>query len=290
MKLPPFDYSAPEELEEVLERLESHGETTALLAGGTDLIPLMKRGMSRPEYILNLKHVNGLAGIVQQPGLFIGALTTIRAIEMSEDLRTACPILSEAASKIAHVQIRNLGTIGGNISHASPAADFAPALMVLDAGVEIMDREGKRTIPVKDFFLGPGKTVLESNEMIRGFRIPEMGGAATYAFKKVPSRSSKGLAVANIAALMSFKEHGAIVTDARVAVGAMGPTPIRCGRTEQMMIGEKISADLFEAASETLQGETQPITDIRASKAYRETLIKALAKEAFAECDRRRLG
>ena len=289
MKLKPFDYSAPEELDTVLSRLESHGETTALLAGGTDLIPLLKRGVSRPEYVLNLKNVKGLAGIVRRSGMDIGALTTIRALEKSEDVRGNCRILAEAASKIGHVQIRNIGTIGGNISHASPAADFAPVLMVLDAEVEVMNLEGKRILPIKDFFLGPGKTVLESNEIIWGFRIPEVDQASTYAFKKVPSRSSKGLAVANIAVLMSFKGDDSIVEDARVAVGAMGPTPIRCSRTEQLLIGEKISGQLFEAASETLLGETEPISDIRASKAYREALIKALTEEALAESYRRHL-
>lgn len=290
MNLTPFNYSAPEDLEEVLLRLENHGESTALLAGGTDLIPMMKTGVFRPEYVLNLKNVKGLDGIIDGPNIDISALMTIRDIEKSEELRLRCPILAEAASKIAYVQIRNIGTIGGNISHASPAADFAPVLMVLDARVDIISLKRRRTLPITDFFLGPGKTVLKKNEMISGFRIPDARRPAIWAFKKVASRSSKGLAVVNLALFISLKGNDSIVEDARIAVGAMGPTPIRCNRTEQLLVGERASEALFKAASETLQGETAPISDIRASKMYRRELVKLLTKEALIESYRRHLA
>ena len=281
MRLHRFKYCAPEEQEEVLFELDQDGEKAALMAGGTDLVPLMKQRSLLPERLINIKRVPELAGIEMDGEIRIGAVTSIRDIQTSPILGRSYPILQQVASEIGYTQIRNIGTIGGNISNASPAADFAPALMILDGTVECASLGGTRSMPVKDFFLGPGQTVLQKNEMVTRFRIPCLEKPASFAFIKIPSRSSKGLAVSSVALMVRVGDGR--VQEARIAAGAMGPTPIRCFRTEQMLVGEKITRDLVKNVSAAVLREMAPISDVRASKEYREHIFRVITGEALSE-------
>jgi len=283
MKLQQFKYHEPRGLEEALSLLDRFGHLAAILAGGTDLVPLMKQKTVQPKHLINIKHLTELDFIRGDSVLEIGALTTIRAIEKSDFLQEKCPLLSQTASRIGYVQIRNVGTIGGNVCNASPAADFAPALMVLDATVEIASINGKRSTSINSFFLSPGETVLDKNEMVIGFRIPGTDERARSMFKKVSSGNSSGLAVASVAVLLSLGENTGAVTEARIAVGSMGPTPIRCLQTEQLLVGKKISDEIRNIVSQKIVEETGPISDIRGSKEYRIHLIRVLTKDALME-------
>jgi len=290
MKLQQFKYYVPRGLQEALLLLDRLGHTAAILAGGTDLMPLMKQKAIQPKHLINIKRLRELDFIRADSMVEIGALTTIRAIEKSELLQRKCPLLSDTAGRIGYVQIRNVGTIGGNICNASPAADFAPALMVLDATVEIASINGKRSTPINRFFLSAGKTILNKNEIVTGFRIPGTDERARSIFKKVPSGNSSGLAVASIAVLLSVDEGTSVVREARIAVGSMAPTPIRCLNTEKLLVGEKISEEILNSVCEETVEETEPISDVRGSKEYRIHLIRVITKEALIDIYGRNLS
>jgi carbon-monoxide dehydrogenase medium subunit len=283
MKLQQFKYHEPGGLEEALLLLERFGSTAAILAGGTDLMPLMKQKVIQPKHLINIKRLRELDFIRGDSMVEIGPLTTIRAIEKSELLQRKCSLLSDTAGRIGYVQIRNVGTIGGNICNASPAADFAPALMVVDATVEIASINGERSTPINGFFLSAGKTILKENEIVTGFRIPSINKRTGSIFKKVPSGNSSGLAVASVAVLLSLDEGTGVVTEARIAVGSMAPTPIRCLKSEKLLAGKKISDEILNSACDKVVEETEPISDVRGSKEYRLHLIRVITKEALSD-------
>jgi carbon-monoxide dehydrogenase medium subunit len=290
MKLQKFKYYEPQQLEEAFSLLDRYGDDAAVLAGGTDLVPLMKERAVQPKCVINIKRIKDLEFIKSGEALEIGPLTTIGAIEKSAILRKKCPLLSYVAGRMAYVQVRNIGTIGGNICNASPAADFAPSLLVLDAAVEISSINGKRSVSIRDFFLGPAKTILGKNEMVTGLHLPGVSVGSVYAFKKVASRTSKGLAVASVAVTSSIDHNSGIIRAASIAVGSMGPTPLRCTKTEKMLFGEKVSQKILEITSEEIAKETKPISDIRGTKQYRIQLIKAITREALMGIYRRYLN
>ena len=290
MKLEKFKYHEPQGLEEALSLLDRFGHVAAILAGGTDLVPLMKQKTAQPKHLINIKRLRELDFIKGDSVLEIGALATISAIEKSDLLQRKCRVLSDTARRMAYVQIRNVATIGGNICNASPAADFALPLIVLDATVEIAGINGKKSTSISSFFLSPGETILDTNEMVTGFRIPRTDERTRCIFKKVPSGNSSGLAVASIAVLSSVDELGGVVTEARIAVGSMAPTPIRCLKTEKLLVGEKISDEILNIASQKIVEETGPISDIRGSKEYRIHLIKVMTKDALTDIYRRNLS
>ena len=215
MKLHEFKYCAPKGLEEVLFELDRYGEKIALLAGGTDLVPLMKQRSLLRERLINIKTVPELVGIDMGREIRIGAATRIRDIQDSPLLRQICPILPLVGSKIGYTQIRNIGTIGGNICNASPAADLAPALMILNASLECASLKGVRKVSVNDFFLGPGKTELRRNEIVTRFHIPREDNSVSFAFlfKKAENLSSfvqSGLPITRQKALHSSSLNTAI--------------------------------------------------------------------------------
>ncbi|MBW1715728.1 MAG: xanthine dehydrogenase family protein subunit M [Deltaproteobacteria bacterium] len=290
MKLQKFRYYEPQGLEEALSLLDRFGHVAAILAGGTDLVPLMKQKKVQPKHLINIKHLRELDFIRGDSMLEIGALTTIRAIEKSDFLQKKCPLLRDTAGRIGYVQIRNIGTIGGNICNASPAADFAPVLMVLDATVEIAGINGKRATSISRFFLSAGKSILNENEIVTGFQIPRTDERTRCIFRKVPSRNRSGLAVASVAVLSSVDELSGVVKEARIAVGSMAATPIRCFKTEKLLVGEKISVEIVNIASQRIAEETKPISDIRGSKEYRIDLVKAITNDALMDIYRRDLS
>lgn len=281
MRLQKFKYYEPQQLEEAFSLLDRYGDDAAILAGGTDLVPLMKKRAVQPKCVINIKRIRNLEFIKSRGGLEIGPLTTIGAIEKSAILQEKCPLLSNVAGRMAYVQVRNIGTIGGNICNASPAADFAPSLMVLGAAVEISSINGKKSVSIKDFFLGPGKSILGKNEMVTGLHLPSASVGSVYSFRKVASRTSKGLAVACVAITSSIDNNTGIIRAACIAVGSMGPTPLRCVKTEKMLIGGKVNQKILDSASEEIAKETKPISDIRGTKQYRRQLIKAITREAL---------
>lgn len=278
--LPFREYFVPKTQEEALRLLREQGPTGRLLAGGTDLLVAMREKGLGAECLINIKRIADLRGIGLLPdgGLRIGATTTLYEVETSAAVRRASSVLSEAAGTIGSVQIRNLGTIGGNVANASPAADTAPALLVLDAEMEILSASGTRIVAAERFFTGPGKTVMEQGEILAGIRIPPSAPGTRAAYLKFAPRQAMDIAVVGVAVALELDDDGSC-RDARVALGAVAPTTMRARRAEAALIGA-IDERSVEKAAEEASAEAKPISDLRASGSYRRHLVGVLLKRA----------
>ncbi len=249
-----------------------------MLAGGTDLLVNMKQRTKEPKYVISLKNLP-LAYIEEaRGGVRIGAATKLRAIEKSILVREKLPVLHEAVKAIGSVQIRNMATLGGNICNASPAADSAPALLVLDAKARIVGPDGEREVPIEGFFLGPGKTCLARGEMLKEVFVPYTPPGYSGAFLKI-GRTSMDIAKINIAVLLKVVDG--IVEDCRIALGAVAPTPMRVKRAEEFLRGKELSEEALREAGEIVSQEIRPITDIRATAEWRREVSKVLTRDAI---------
>jgi len=274
-----FEYHAPTSLKEALDLLSKYGGDAAPLAGGTDLIVKMKQRLVEPKCIINIKNIDELNRVEERhDGIHIGAATRLRTIEKSEIIKAKLPLLQEAVRTIGSVQIRNMATIGGNLCNASPAADSATALLALDAKAHLISSEGSRTIPLEEFFTGPGRTVLKPNELLAEVSSPYLPENCGTSFQKI-GRTSLDIATVNIATML--KMEGEVVSDCRIALGAVDPTPIRAHRAEEALRGKELTDETLKTAAKTVSGSIAPITDIRATADYRKEASKTLLRDAL---------
>ena len=283
-RLPRFDYVRAETIDDALECLAGHKGEVRLLAGGTDLIPQLKqREIPIPEHVIDLKGIAGLEGITydEEYGLKIGPLTTMSAIERSPVMGERFSILVQAASSMASPQIRNRGTFAGNICSAVPSADSAPALMVMGARVVLKAVTGVRMVPLDQFFTGPRKTVMQSDEVLSDILVPKPTPATRGVYLKLSPRHSMDLAIVGIAAAGSM-ENG-ICTHIRIALGAVAPTPVRAPVAEAMLQGQKITPDLISEAAKNVVTQCSPIDDHRASAEYRCDMVHVLTRRALTQ-------
>jgi len=273
-----FEYLEPNSVEEATSMLEKYGDDAKLLAGGTDLLILMKRRELIPNAVIGTKKIPGLRYIdVNHSGLRIGAMTTLRDIEKSSMVAEKCPVLLEAVMTMASVQIRARATVAGNICNASPSADTAPPLLALGSLIRVIGPKGEREIPLDSFFIGPGKTALKRGEMVAEINIPlpsRSGGA----FIK-SGRTSFDLAKLNVAAVLSFNEDSCV--NAGIAIGGAAPTPLRVPEAEKELINKRLDKKMLANAAEIAAGKTSPITDIRSTSGYRRELVKVLLRRAL---------
>jgi len=257
----------PENLETCLEMLAEHGRDARVIAGGTDLFILVKAKTVSPRFVVPVGHIEGLKHASQKNRTVqLGAglkHAEIANLGMLEDV----PCLRNAARSVGSPQVRNAGTLGGNLANASPAADLYPPLLALEAQVEILKQGGRRVIGLDDFVRGPGMTVLLPEEIIGSvvFSRPDAPFVARH--EKVGLRNALAVSVTSTA-LVARAEDGRF-RDVRVACGAVAPTPIRLRRVEKAVEGERPDEDLFEEAASLAASECDPITDIRASRQYR---------------------
>jgi CO/xanthine dehydrogenase FAD-binding subunit len=274
-----FEYHAPVSLDEAVALLERYGKEAAILAGGTDLIPHMKQRKAEPKHVVNIKKIPELTCIEETPeGIEIGALAKLRAIELSPLIKEKIPLLSEAAGSIGSVQIRNLGTIGGNICNASPSADMATALMALAAAVHVYGREGARTYPIAEFFRGGGEVNLAKGELLTGFTVPHLPEEAGSAFEKV-GWTTFDIATVNVAAVVTLK--GGKIDHCRIALGACSPAPIRVALAEELLRGKEPTEEALEEAVEFVAACVEPREHWRrAPPEYRRRSSQALAMDA----------
>jgi carbon-monoxide dehydrogenase medium subunit len=216
-------------------------------------------------------------------GLHIGPLTTIQAIRESALIVKQCPVLSEAAGVLGTEQVRNLGTIGGNLGNASPSAEFAPPLLILDASVRCLGRRGERVVPLDGFFVGPGKSALETDEVITDIQVPNPPDRAQLVYLK---HSLRRMDVAMAAAAVFVLLDGDICRDVRIALGAVAPTVFRARGAEQALIGERLTGDsreseLLEEVARVAVGEARPIDDIRGYASYRRKVVAMLVRHGL---------
>lgn len=274
------DYLAPTSLEEALETVGQQTEGVQIIAGGTDLVPRMRSRVIEPKLLVDLRLLN-LDGIEKTAdGIRIGASATHTDILESDLLAEHCPALCEAAADIAGPPIRNRGTVGGNLVNASPAADLAPPLLVYDAVVILAKAGSKREIPLVDFFTGPGQTVLAADELLTEIRIPAVPPNTTSKFIKLGKRKAMAVAVVSAAARLTIDQAGKI-SQARIALGSVAPTPIRARKAEASLEGQSPSSDLFTEAGQIARSESSPISDIRASGSYRKKMVAVLTRRAL---------
>jgi len=275
-----FQVLIPSSISELDAMLAGLDDKTQILAGGTDLLPRIKRGFKKPEKVLSLHRLTELRNLNYKPGdgLHIGALATHAQVAVHPDVRQKYSALAEACSGVASPQVRNLGTVAGNIANASPAADTAPVLLALRAEVFIRRAGGLRSIPLSDFFCGPGKTVLSPNEVIERIYIPEPLPGTLSIFLKLGRHKALECSICSVAL--------AAVPKARrwhhvgLALGAVAPVPLLEGHTAAMLEGQTWTSDLISAAGQSAASASIPIDDIRASAGYRKAMIPMLVKKS----------
>jgi carbon-monoxide dehydrogenase medium subunit len=288
-RLPRFDYHAPTSISEALDCLSRYGTRAKVLAGGTDLLVSMKKRESPPEHLVNLKGIEGLRAIRYdaRDGLRIGSLATIGDIERSRVVKEKFAVLWDAVNVMAAPQVRNLGTLGGNLCSAVPSADTAPPLIALGASVRLVGTKGERSLPVESLFKGPGESALQADEILLEVLVPNPPKSSGGAYFKCMRRNAMDLALAGSAVFLRLNELRNRCEEARVALGAVAPTPLRAFGAERVLLGKEINEEVAAKAGETASEEARPITDIRASEEYRRTMVGVLTKRAVLEALRR---
>jgi xanthine dehydrogenase FAD-binding subunit len=280
-------YLAPTGLAQALAALSMPGGAT-VLAGGTDLMPQSRAGRVRPAAtLLNIRRVEGLDTItLDGAALVLGSLVTIAKLQRNALVRQHAPMLLEAADRFASQQIRNSATLGGNLCNASPAGDMLPALLALDAELELASLPdggavSKRRVPMDGFFTGPGRTQRAANELLTAVRVP-LAGALVTGFYKAGTRPA--LDISTIAIAFAARRDGeGRLHGVRLALGAVGPTPLRARRAEALLEGQTLDAALAEAAAQAAADEAQPIDDVRASAWYRKELLKNMTRRMLSD-------
>jgi carbon-monoxide dehydrogenase medium subunit len=284
-------YILAKDIRETLDILDKYGGKTRVVAGSTDLLPLARRTKAKIDCLVDITGIDGLSYIEEEDGLIkVGALATHSEVEMSPVIKERAFVLAEACNAIGSPQVRNKGTLVGNIVNASPAADASVALIVLGAEAEIANKEGKRTEKIEDIFLGPGKTRLANNELITELHFKMLESGYGGAFLKLAKRKGLAISVVNAAVLISLDESRGICRDARIAVGSVAPTPVRVKDAEKILIGQQVEEKVIEKASLTAMGEVKPIDDIRGSAGYRREMTKVLVSRAIRKAIHRAGG
>jgi CO/xanthine dehydrogenase FAD-binding subunit len=282
-RLPKFDYTSPDNLQDVLNLIAGKkANEFKLYAGGTDLIPKLKnRLIPTPEILIDLKRIKGLdyVGYDSKTGLRIGALASVRSVATSDFVKEHFPILSQAASNIAAWQIQNRATIVGNICSAVPSADSAPALLTLEANVLCVNVKGERVVPLTEFFVGPNLTVLKEDEIVKEIQIPKLSPDSKGKYIKLSPRKKIDLAVVGVAVVI-VPDDG-ICREIRIGLGAVAPTPLRAKKAEKILLGQNLSDELIEQCSKSAADESKPIDDHRASAYYRKAMVRVLVKRAI---------
>ena len=280
----PFSYFSPRTLGEAIDLLIKHAPEAKILAGGTDLLVEMKEGIVTPHYVIDLKNIPALNHIkLENQYLKIGALVTVREIEVHPSVREHAGILAQAASLLGSLQVRNKGTIGGNLCHASPAADLAPPLLALEGKVGMIGKNGERMEDLENFFVGPGMTTLKSDEILTEIQVPLPPPGSTGIYLKFSPRKAMDLALVGVAALITLNTTSQICTRARFALGAVAPIPVRAKKSEKILEGQRIERELLQEVSDQAAEESRPISDIRGSAWYRKEVVKILVEQGIAQ-------
>lgn len=290
-RLPKFEHHAPATVAAALDLLARFGSHARVFAGGTDLFPAMKKREQTPGHLISLKGIAGLKGIsLDEGGIRIGALATLGEIERSELVRQHLPMLWNAVQVMASPQIRTLGTIGGNISSAVPSADTAPPLIALQASVKLLGVGSERSLPVEDFFTGPKESVLRADEILAEILIPRPPAGSGGVYLKLMRRNAMDLALVGVAVFLKLDPKKRRCMEARIALGAVAPTPIMVPMAEEILIGKEIDETLAQAAALAASQACRPITDIRSTLNYRRSMVEVLTKRATLEAYRRIVG
>jgi carbon-monoxide dehydrogenase medium subunit len=271
-----FEYLKPDSIKEIISILSQFGEKAQILNGGTDLIVEMRDKIIQPEYLVDIKAIPQLNRITynKQDGLNIGATVTLNEISDSKVVQRNYPILSETCKTVGSYQVRNRATLVGNICNASPAADTAPPLLVLEAKVNIIGPTGEKIVPINQFFTGVKKNILKKGEIVTSITIPPIKDKWTGVYLKQGRKKEVDLATVGVAVVC-------IRDEVRIALGAVAPVPVRAFKTEELLKGKTIDESLLEKSGKSALTEVSPISDVRSSQEYREEIVKVLVRRAI---------
>jgi CO/xanthine dehydrogenase FAD-binding subunit len=279
----PLEIFQPASIREASAIVKDKGPGGRFLAGGTDLVIAVKEKGLTPNYVIDLKRIPGLAGIgeASDGSVTIGALTTMREVEISPIVLRKYPFLAQSAAEVGSIQIRNRATIGGNMANATPSADVAPPLLVLDAQAKIAGLDGERTIELDQLFLGPGQTVLAPEEILAAIVIPPVSPALAGEYIKFSPREMMDLAYVGVAVALVLNGGQKRCEKARIALGAVSPTPMRARRAEALLENQIVTEELAERAGAEAAAESKPISDVRSSADYRREMVRVNTKRAI---------
>ena len=270
-----FDYLTPTSISEAISLHETYGDQAKYIAGGTDVMVKIKEGKISPQYMISLRHLQGLDHIIYEKGeLTIGAMVTHRMLELSPTIRKEFPILIDAVENIGSVQIRNVATIGGNIVNAVPSADGAIPLVTLGAEVRVIGPKGKRAMALEDFFIGPGKTLLKSGEILVEFVIPKLPPHTGTAYWKHTRRAAMELPILGVAVLISLDDDMQTCTEAKIGMGVVAPTPMRAKNAEAILKGKKVDEEILKKAGKAAAEECKARDSIRGKAWYRRDMVE----------------
>jgi carbon-monoxide dehydrogenase medium subunit len=278
-----FDYIAPKSVDEALAALARGGRDARIMAGGTDLLVKIRHRMLYPRLIVSLKQIDGLDVITfdKKSGLTIGATALLADVAAHPDILRHYPTVAAAAGSTANVQVRNMGTVVGNLCNASPSADNIPTLMALGAQVVIAGPTGSRRVALDQFFRGPGITALETGEIVTAITVPLPPSGSGTAYHSLSQRGKLDCSAVGVGTMVVM--DGQRCADVRLVVGACAPVPMRTRGAEKMLIGRQMTDALIRKAAQAASQETSPITDVRASAPYRWKMVTVLTIRALTD-------
>ncbi|MDI3257052.1 MAG: xanthine dehydrogenase family protein subunit M [Kyrpidia sp.] len=275
-----FAYERAQSVREAVELLESHQGEAKVLSGGHSLIPLLKLRLTSPTVLVDIGGIAELKGIsAEGDRLVVGALTTHAEVAASPEVRRHLPLLAEAARQVGDLQVRNRGTVGGNIAHADPASDLPAVALALDAVITVEGPAGRSEVPVEDFILGPLLTALGGSDVVVSVAFPIPKGKWKGAYEKYPHPAS-GYAVAGVAAVIGVDDGGTI-RDARVGITGVGDMPYRARDVEAALVGNPATEEVVRRAAERADAEGSFSGDLFASEDYRRHLSKVYTRRAL---------
>ncbi len=279
-----INYESPKTVDEAVKFLAAHGENARPLCGGTDLIIQLRAGVRRPEYIVDVKNIQEMCRIEfsMQHGLRLGAAVPCIAIYENGDMRKYYPGLTEAAHLIGSLQIQSRASVGGNLCNGSPAADTTPALIALGAKCRVVGSGGERLVPVEDFCTAPGRTVLQPGELLVEFQIPSPARNSSDAYLRFIPRNEMDIAVVGVGAAVTLDLSDERISDARIALAAVGPIPIFAREASQALAGKRINDEAFDRAAQLAIAARRHITGVLT----RRTLAKAIERARSTQTSR----
>jgi aerobic carbon-monoxide dehydrogenase medium subunit len=279
MKLPPFDYEAPQTVSEAVELLAEHGDEASVLAGGQSLIPLLALRLARPAVLIDINGLDELSGVSAADGwMTIGAMTREYAAEESERVAEAVPLLAAALPFIGHEAIRSRGTIGGSLAHADPAGELPAVARALDAELVVRGPSGMRVIPAEEWFEGFLTTSRQPDELLVEVRFPTAGPGTGVSFQEVARRHGD-FAIVGVAASMTLSEG--VIGEARLALAGFSDVPVRATVAEDLLAGERPSTGLFDEAARLVTDDADPPADLQGSSEYRKTVAATLVRRGL---------
>lgn len=273
----PFNYEAPNTLAEAISLLQKYGDEAKILSGGHSLIPMMKLRFATPEYLIDINDIPGLSHIKEEGGVLkIGALTREAEVEHSDLLKKHFPIFGDVTKLIADPQVRNRGTLGGNLAHGDAANDHPAVMLALNATVIATGPEGERAIPIDEFFFGFYMTALQPDEILTEIQIPIPEGTTGNAYHKL-ERKVGDYATAGVAVQLTFDQSGNC-TAAGIGLTNVNPTPLRAARSEQALVGKPITEASIAEAAQYASEDCSPSSDLRGSEEYKRAMVAVLVK------------